>query len=376
MQKQKNPLPKRQRTIRVTSPEERAAQAKWENDHHKAIAGYYFDDTPTLPNLARGAYHWIMGNVFSSSEDPEDYEYITGEAPAVGPTGKLPKVVNSTSKKVIREVVGKRPEKTAEKVISNVRKIFDKGYSAGKREGVAEAASETANRMQQRVERAYRAGLGRGEQRGTINTSSRLGEELAAARQAQAQSAERVAQLEQELATAGQAGTQSSARIAQLEEELAAARQAAERATQTGQAAGQTATQASRGFWGNIGRVLWETKGNNFGPYYTVRNTFRVPGYMIGFPWIAGAIGGSAPRYFEYAGESFGKGYRAGIGDTSTVATSPTEKKDTVFINQSDSSQVSRSNTNPDTQFNPGKQVINNDSLTQEQLEALMEQLF
>ena len=355
MQKQKNPLPKRQRTIRVTSPQEKAAQAKWENDHHKAIAGYYFNDTPTLPNLARGAYHWIMGNVFSSSEDPEDYEYITGEAPAVGPVSKLPKVVNSTSKKVIREVVGKRPEETAKKVISNVRKIFDKGYSADKREGVAEAASETANRMQQRVERAYRAGLGRGEQRGTINTSSRLGEELAAARQAQAQSAERVSQLEQE---------------------LSAARQATEGATQAGQTAGQTATQASRGFWGNVGRVLWETKGNNFGPYYTVRNTFRVPGYMIGFPWIAGAIGGSAPRYFEYAGESFGKGYRAGIGDTSTVATPPTEKKDTVFINQSDSSQVSRSNTNPDTQFNPGKQVINNDSLTQEQLEALMNELF
>lgn len=376
MQKQKNPLPKRQRTIRIASPEERAAQAKWENDHHKAIAGYYFNDTPTLPNLARGAYHWIMGNVFSSSEDPEDYEYITGEAPAVGPVGKLPKVVNSTSKKVIREVVGKRPEKTAEKVISNVRKIFDKGYSAGKKEGAAQAASETASIMQQKLKRAYQVGLGRGEQRGTINTSSRLGEELAAARQAQAQSAERVAQLEQELATAGQAGTQSSARITQLEEELAAARQAAERVTQTGQAAGQTATQAGRGFWGNVGRVLWETEKNNFGPYYTVRNTFRVPGYMIGFPWIAGAIGGSAPRYFEYAGESFGKGYRAGIGDTSTVATPPTEKKDTVFINQSDSSQVSRSNTNPDTQFNPGKQVINNDSLTQEQLEALMEQLF
>ena len=354
MQKQKNPLPKRQRTIRVTSPEEKAAQAKWENDHHKAIAGYYFDDTPTLPNLARGAYHWIMGNIFSSSEDPEDYEYITGEAPAVGPVSKLPKVVNSTSKKVIREVVGKRPEKVSEKVISNVRKIFDKGYSAGKKEGVAEAASETANRMQQRVERAYRAGLGRGEQRGTINTSSKLGEELAAARQAQAQSAERVTQ---------------------LEEQLSAARQAAEGETQAGQTIGQTATQASRGFWGNTGRVLWETKKNNFGPYYTVRNTFRVPGYMAVVPWAAGALRGSAPRYLEYAGEAFEKGRRRASGDTTTVNT-PTEKKDTVFINQQDSSQVNRPNTNSNTQFNPGKQVINNDSLTQEQLEALMEQLF
>lgn len=357
MQKQKNPLPKRQRTIRIASPEERAAQAKWENDHHKAIAGYYFDDTPTLPNLARGAYHWIMGNVFSSSEDPEDYEHITGEAPAVGPTGKLPKVVNSTSKKVIREVVGKRPEKTAEKVISNVRKIFDKGYSAGKKEGVAEAASETASRMQQRVERAYRAGLGRGEQRGTINTSSKLGEELAAARQAQAQSAERVTQLEQELATAGQAGTQSSARIAQLEEQLSAARQAAEGATQASQTAGQAATQAGRGFWGNVGRVLWETKGNNFGPYYTVRNTFRVPSYMAVVPWAAGALRGSAPRYLEYAGEAFEKGRRKASGDTTTVATPPKVKADS----------AKSSNAQQNTEATP-------DSLTEEQLNVLLNQ--
>lgn len=362
MQKQKNPLPKRQRTIRITSPQEKAAQAKWENDHHKAIAGYYFDDTPTLPNLARGAYHWIMGNVFSSSEDPEDYEYITGEAPAVGPVGKLPKVVNSTSKKVIREVVGKRPEKTAEKVISNVRKIFDKGYSAGKREGAAQAASETASRMQQRVERAYQVGLGRGEQRGTINTSSRLGEELAAARQTQAQSAERVTQLEQELSAARQAGTQSSERIAQLEEQLSAARQATEGATQAGQTAGQTATQASRGFWGNVGRVLWETEKNNFGPnHYIARNTFlRTPIYigtsMKTFPWMAGALVGYVPRYLEEAGESFEKGRRNASGDTTTVTTPPAKED-----------SAKSSNVQQNTEVTP-------DSLTEEQLNALLNQ--
>lgn len=54
----------------------------------------------------------------------------------------------------------------------------------------------------------------------------------------------------------------------------------------------------------------------------------------------------------------------------------PKAKTDTVPTNQPDSSQASRSNIDPNTQFNPGKQVINNDSLTQEQLEALMEQLF
>ena len=46
---------------------QQAAQAKWENDHNKSIAGYYFSDTPTLPNLAKGTYHWLMGNVFGGS---------------------------------------------------------------------------------------------------------------------------------------------------------------------------------------------------------------------------------------------------------------------------------------------------------------------
>lgn len=54
----------------------------------------------------------------------------------------------------------------------------------------------------------------------------------------------------------------------------------------------------------------------------------------------------------------------------------PKAKTDTVPANQPDSSQASRPNINPNTQFNPGKQVINNDSLTQEQLQALMNELF
>lgn len=54
----------------------------------------------------------------------------------------------------------------------------------------------------------------------------------------------------------------------------------------------------------------------------------------------------------------------------------PKVKTDTVPANQLDSSQVSRSNTNSNTQFNPGKQAVNNDSLTQEQLQALMNELF
>lgn len=87
---------------------DKAAQAKWENDHNKAIAGYYFSDTPTLPNLARGTYHWLMGNVFSEPENTQYYmtnhgvvsDFIGGPAGATKTAIKLP----TTAKEFIQAV--------------------------------------------------------------------------------------------------------------------------------------------------------------------------------------------------------------------------------------------------------------------------------
>lgn len=58
----------------------------------------------------------------------------------------------------------------------------------------------------------------------------------------------------------------------------------------------------------------------------------------------------------------------------------PKAQKDTVLTNQSDSSQVRETNTRRNTeqngQFNTGKTAINSDSLSQEQLEAIMNKVF
>lgn len=458
MQKQKNPLPKRQRTIRIASIDraaERAAQAKWENDHHKAIAGYYFDDTPTLPNLAKGTYHWLMGNVFRENEDPNVTE-LTVSGWIGSPASKGVSIVRNAKKlgQLLRRGVNKETIRVVTEKAKQAGRSFKEGlesaivdylddlddYEAGTRairNGINQAddavpiIAEEAGQATQAVNTVPIAGGGYTQ--GTIqiggssqqaaqvasslanSTNSAVNQGTRAAGQAQrfkkkaaaankareatekelrqarnavqeanqraATSESRAAELQRRVEELKQAAAERAAQADKAAQTGQAAEEAVQTATQAGQTAGQTAAQTSRGFWGNVGRVFWETKGNNFGPnHYIARNTLlRVPIYtgvsMWKGPWTIGALRGSAPRYLEYAGESFEKGRRRASGDTTTVNT-PTEKKDTVFINQQDSSQVNRPNTNSNTQFNPGKQVINNDSLTQEQFQALMDELF
>lgn len=430
MQKQKNPLPKRQRTIRIASIDraaERAAQAKWENDHHKAIAGYYFDDTPTLPNLAKGTYHWLMGNVFRENEDPNVTE-LTVSGWIGSPTSKGMSIVRNAKKlgQLLRRGVNKETVRVVTEKAKQAGRSFKEGlksaivgdlddYEAETRairNGInqaddvapiiaeeagqaAQAASSTANSINSAVNQGTRA----------AGQAQRFKKKAAAANKAREATEKELRQARNAVQEANQRATTSESRAAELQRKVEELKQAAaeraaqaDRAAQTGQAAeeaiqtgqtvtqagqtaGQTAANSGRGFWGNVGGVFWETKGNNFGPnHYIARNTLlRVPIYtgvsMWKGPWTIGALRGSAPRYLEYAGESFEKGRRRASGDTATVNT-PTEKKDTVFINQQDSSQVNRSNTNSNTQFNPGKPAINSDTLSQEQLQAIMNELF
>lgn len=430
MQKQKNPLPKRQRTIRIASIDraaERAAQAKWENDHHKAIAGYYFDDTPTLPNLAKGTYHWLMGNVFRENEDPNVTE-LTVSGWIGSPTSKGMSIVRNAKKlgQLLRRGVNKETVRVVTEKAKQAGRSFKEGlksaivgdlddYEAETRairNGInqaddvapiiaeeagqaAQAASSTANSINSAVNQGTRA----------AGQAQRFKKKAAAANKAREATEKELRQARNAVQEANQRATTSESRAAELQRKVEELKQAAaeraaqaDRAAQTGQAAeeavqtgqtvtqagqtaGQTAANSSRGFQGNVGGVFWETKGNNFGPnHYIARNILlRVPIYtgisMWKGPWTIGALRGSAPRYLEYAGESFEKGRRRASGDTATVNT-PTEKKDTVFINQQDSSQVNRSNTNSNTQFNPGKPAINSDTLSQEQLQAIMNELF
>ena len=107
-EQQYNKIMSRGRMFADKRAEQQAAQAKWENDHHKAIAGYYFSDTPTLPNLAKGAYHWLMGNVFSEPENTQYYmtthgvmsDFTGGPAGTAKTATKLP----TTAKEFVQAV--------------------------------------------------------------------------------------------------------------------------------------------------------------------------------------------------------------------------------------------------------------------------------
>ena len=75
------------RVLRIMSFDEKADQAKKENERDLAISQLYFDQAPSIQNLARGIYHWARGSEwspFSRSEDPDDYKYNMGTAPVPG----------------------------------------------------------------------------------------------------------------------------------------------------------------------------------------------------------------------------------------------------------------------------------------------------
>ena len=295
MQKQKKPLPKRERIIRIDSPQDKAAKAKWQNDRNKTIASYYFDETPTIPNLAKGVYYWAKGNLFGGSEDPEDYKYIGGEAPIIE---DLPKVISSTGAKVLKEVVGKRPQKVVE-VIRNGVRDFQRGVARGTRVGRKEGAEEAVKAMNEKVSRAYKLGVQRGTQ-----TAERT-----AKKTAQQKAQESVQEAQRKYKEGWTKGRKQGADVQRRWLE-----RSSKQATSSTSASQQAAETPGLGFWGNTKRVLWETKNNNFGNSYKWRNAGRVPIFLSGFPYIAGGFIGATPRYFEYAGQAFAKGYKAGIG--------------------------------------------------------------
>ena len=293
MQKQKKPLPKRERIIRIDSPQDKAAKAKWQNDRNKTISSYYFDETPTIPNLAKGVYYWAKGNLFGGSEDPEDYKYIGGEAPIIE---RLPKAISSTGAKVLKEVVGKRPQKVVE-VIRNGVRDFQRGVTHGIKVGRKEGADEAVKAMNEKVSRAYKLGVQRGTQ-----TAERT-----AKKTAQQKAQESVQEAQRKYKEGWLSGRKVGADI----QRRWTARSAATTPSTPPPSAPET---PSLGFWGNTKRVLWETKNNNFGNSYKWRNAVRVPMFLSGFPYIAGGFVGATPKYLEYAGQAFAKGYKAGMG--------------------------------------------------------------
>lgn len=207
------------------SPEQRAQEASEQNVRDREIASQYFDQAPTIPNLAKGVYHWYRGR---RSENPEDYKYVKGIVDLPISIGRgvkgiqavseyTPKLMSKVGKmepdlnvqalkkieglpvptgktRVLKEVVGERPlVQGASAVPRTFEEGVRKGYSIGVRKATnkasqpqdmvsKEVAKEYANRRvshvlreqeqinnlnnsrnQERVERAFNLGKKRGE---------------------------------------------------------------------------------------------------------------------------------------------------------------------------------------------------------------------
>ena len=316
---------------------QQAAQAKWENDHNKSIAGYYFSDTPTLPNLAKGTYHWLMGNVFGGSENPEYYRMNVGDAPSniVGPAGatklpttakefveaikhlkelrplrtliespfknvkiqgfsRLPVLHRNAATRTVARNVGKSQHKVPTDIPENVRGTFSRGYDKGFEEGRVQGLQSASNDAV-----GYR-------------------QQIADLEAAKAKSDETIRQMTQQIddLTGQVARTNTSAQATSPVQAAtqAAPAQAAQAAQATAPATNTSAADSGKGFWGNLQRVLWETKDNNFGKYYIGTNIFRAAGYPIFIPPLLGTLYEHVPEAFRSYGNYAKKSFNYGRG--------------------------------------------------------------
>ena len=92
--KYKTPIPiKAQKGTKVKYVSPRAQKAKQSNARNKAISEQYFNQSPSIQNLAKGAYYWLKSQPALLGEDESDV--ITGTAPIAGSVASsIPSTIN------------------------------------------------------------------------------------------------------------------------------------------------------------------------------------------------------------------------------------------------------------------------------------------
>ena len=430
-EQQYNKIMSRGRMFTDKRAEQRAAQAKWENDHNKAIAGYYFSDTPTLPNLARGTYHWLMGNVFGGSENPYYYTLNVGDAPnAGGPAGatKLP----TTAKEFVQAVknfrvptlrtlfgqptkdinVGRLSSTTRSQapVITTVAgssnqvpirvatiNLPPNPVVTGTPEVVQSISrmpavyGSTTRTIAERVGQhpievvntttgakiPFQKGYNKGLEEGLAQKQG-LDDALKASQSQIIKKDQQIQQLTEELNSLKEGkvaqetaqAAEPTIRVVEPAVSQTAPAQAAQAAQAPAPAVNTSADNSGKGFWKNLQRGLWETKDNKFDKYYIGRNILRVAGYPIIVPPILGALYEYVPEAFRSYGDYAKKSFNFGRGEP-TVQDSTSDdsaKRDSSQTAQTrDSQQVKQ----PQSVFPQAK----GDTIEKEDLKAIMDSL-
>ena len=367
---------------------QQAAQAKWENDHNKAIAGYYFSDTPTLPNLAKGTYHWLIGNVFGDSENPYYYTLNVGDAPnAGGPVGatKLPTTAKEFVE-AIKHLKELRPLRTL--IESPFKNVKIQGFSRLPilhKNAVTGTVARNVGKSQHKVptdipenvrgtfSRGYETGLEEGRIQGLQSASNATvgyRQQIADLEAAKAKSDETIRQMTQQIddLTGQVARTNTSAQATSSVQAAtqAAPAQAAQAAQATTPATNTSAADSGKGFWGNLQRVLWETKDNNFGKYYIGTNIFRAAGYPFIIPPLLGTLYEHVPEAFRSYGDYAKKSFNYGRGKPAVQDSIPVNNSQAV-LQLTDSQQVQ--------QPQPVFPQVKGDTIEKEDLKAIMDSL-
>lgn len=348
---------------------DKAAQAKWENDHNKAIAGYYFSDTPTLPNLAKGAYHWLMGNVFSEPENTQYYmtnhgvvsDFIGGPAGAaktaiklpttakefveaikhlkelrplrtliespfknvkIPGSSRLPVLHKNAATRTVTKNVGKSQHEVPKDIPENVRGTFNRGYETGFDEGRVQGLQSASN--------------------ATVGYRQQIADLEAAKAQADEIIKRMTQQIEDLTGQVARANTPVQAAAP-----VQAAQTASAQVVQAAQAPASTASAANpgKGFWGNLQRGLWETKDNNFGKYYIGRNILRTLS-PITIPPILGAGYEYVPKAFRFYGDYAKKSFNFGRGKPAvqdSTRVDSTSRDSSQIVQPTDSQQIQQS---------------------------------
>lgn len=160
--KYRRPLPIKAQAGRtlMLMTDDRAEKAKQENARRKAKSEYYFDQAPSIPNLAKGIYYWATSEPMLFGED-ETPNVSKGVAPAVGTAAisavrSVPQAVNWVKQSLpglafLSSWLGGRSGQTTPAVQSVSRavpvarpRIMDRAEEAAQDSTATAAASTTA----------------------------------------------------------------------------------------------------------------------------------------------------------------------------------------------------------------------------------------
>lgn len=103
--KYQRPLPIKAQSGRVLDLTDQAQRAKQENARRKAMSKGYFDQAPSIQNLAKGIYYWATSEPMLFGED-ETPNVTKGVAPAVGTAASAVRNVPQVAKWVSQSLPG------------------------------------------------------------------------------------------------------------------------------------------------------------------------------------------------------------------------------------------------------------------------------